>query len=1053
MQLETSPPSQYSSADPVSEDTGPKGAPSRWTVAQQIGFGASLLALTRRPTRFQRLLVLRLLRDPVSFGDEDRESYVRRCFTLPPNVLAGLLALKPEALGKLGASHRGVWETAAARQHETRKQRSKLTGAKLIADRIFSGLLVPEQLVRIARVELGEKWLNVADCESALYRLMERLTAPTATAADKSHAIAEWGRCSQLIGWQLVENALMQLTFAWPLLVVELKERSPIDFSLPMGIDVLFDGGGIVRAPATGSFDVYDWLPSIERAKKAAQQLWLQKFGAAQKQAVAQVENSSIVANLDAANEIVSYFSAWTSHDAQRRELVFPGVGRSAEALFALTILQKYLGSTAMRTTTATGVLSKYYADPDGVGGDYGVDEPDHTQVKAATAAETHFFDRMIVPDGLYAKPIASSLLVLRAQQFSDFAESAFGQQFQRHTYIRCPDLALAFRPRGGRADGREVAHVLDSLDPKVGRGTSSVLDLADSVRPEDVVRALYRLNDTIREERREGRYSDFGRFVVIRCTPDERGVRFWRVVWENIAGIEEDFFDFQFRVDDDTAGRKLAEQMDAMADMRKRPGLPPDLVVLVGYEHVTENDQLGPLDPFRRHSIDTVLGSAQRYLKASRNPGLCEQVGRTRFILVRDPEGIRRWPTQDVSSLSGEMTRSVQTLGVFRHGFTFAMARDVLGVSDAECWEILGGLTRADSKGRRHLAYADRPREYFLLTQMNLGILTPRHAANLHERAADSISGFLSPATTESRSNFTEALRSDIVHETQWHLEQAKSILRDYVPETRQYLNPKHKLARLSRVAEPFGWGRLKWALGQSNEDREELLWALKRHLNERRQRGYPLPHPKELSLAAQYAFKTEQRKNRDGDPSEDDFPVGWQKLLKDGRAACRIVPLPPLELRNSALEIDVLDATYSLMEDPSAACSERLQRIVERMRAEVFANPDGLQQHLIEWIGDIHDTRPALNIYEAGLGHLFGADSDRQLRLVIKYLGTSRLADLRAKSWVVNQIRAHASELLEIHVPNRSGILRLPSVDERWTAGTAIFWAIVRKAGGRSR
>lgn len=1051
--------------------TGPKipTGLKRWIRAQQVAYGAALLTLTDHPSIRQQKRVFALLTNLTLGGREaklgfvdEAESwrYLARCRTLPINVLGALVDLGSKA--GAWAAHAPLWKEALSRQRAG-KTYSPLAASRLLADRIVGGDLSAAQIIRLARAELREDWSDVPHAERRLTGLTHVLRDLGVPPSDKASSISKLGFSTDKAHWTLVENALFQLVHSWPLLVVPITPAATVDVSLPVGLHVDFDGHGTVR-PAFGHsrrglyFDVEAWLDSFQRAKNGARDLWLSQYGTIPNSAAEQVKGASIIIDTRIAEGIVRRFADWTTRYSH---LTFPVVGRSAEALFALAILQRFIGSSAMQTTLATGWLGRFRQD--GPGGDYTIEVPEYLDAKIRAAARSHIHNRIIVPTVTGTEDAAPALSVYNADRLSGAARAAFGQAFRRHRYIRCPDLAAAFRPVGSKSrDPYEVRRVLALLAGNRGEKASPIVNFGDAVRPEMVMRALFRLNDDIRELRKRGIHADFGRFAVVRCVPDERNERLWQVVWDQIGGSGSGFFDFQFRVDSYTAGRVLAAELDAAPDLERAVYPRPDVLVLVGYEQLVEGAPYGPLNPFARLGLPAVLKQLARNVLPSRNPIIQEKVGSTRVILVQEPKGSSRWLATPENADS-ETLEQLRNLAVFRFGFTEQMAADVLNLDQAACRRILKNLTNPVLPGHRYIGYADRPDEYFLLAEPVPAEAAPQRRAALHYRAANAIVGFLAPGP--SKANFTEALRPDQVHEAQWHLGQTIRLANHLQQSGYSAISirwagrAQDALERLSAVAEPFGWSRMRWALKYSNSDREELIWSLQSHLSERYSRRFFHAHPYELVLASRISIKTstQLREKKDFQRRIRRQGLTWKRLLVRAEIACARLRMSEAERQSALAEITLWRALMRIAEGTAASTSSSTRADANFLRTQLLRGLPFASEEMFEGVGDLHDDascREAAKIYELGLaGAILGTTGRFKARLVIKCLGASTICGRYAPSWIVSEIRANAERFSTMSASQRNGPIRLRHLDNRWETGTKIFFGIVNAAIRRRR
>ena len=291
-------------------------------------------------------------------------------------------------IGRFWQPHQVYWKQAFSKIQGDERI-SPVAGAKLVANRIVAGNLTAPQLVLLASHELSPEWHRSEDLYNALGNLIDKLRDRRLALADRLAALAEFRRILQPDRWQMVENAILQQYFAWPLLILSAQGKR-LEFSLPVAVDLSLSS----QAPldvfqSDGVISTGEWEEPLRNALCAALDLWDNKHLAwppTFREAL-----SGVWASVDvrAAEAAVAPFLTFGKFELS---------GRSAEAYLALTLLAHLIDPSALETTCATGILGKTRPDREG-GGDRFMDEPRDLDLKFRYASDTQLFDSYIVPE------------------------------------------------------------------------------------------------------------------------------------------------------------------------------------------------------------------------------------------------------------------------------------------------------------------------------------------------------------------------------------------------------------------------------------------------------------------------------------------------------------------------------------------------------------------------------------------------------------------------------------------------------------------------------
>lgn len=1054
--------------------------PQHWLDSQRLMVGLTLALIKGTSGDGIAALLDRALcylRPPVTMltstakpSPEDEQTYMKRLETVHPATLKRLTEIDDQLLSEPWRSHKPLWIRAYKGLHDD-GTRFPVVGARLIADRIANSRLTSEQIVRLGAAELSEAWAKVTT-HSQLDAVLKSARAVNRNPRDLLAKLTDFREAGPLNRWELVENALLQQIFIWPLLVLETEDVG-LEFSLPVLLETSFAqellppiiGGGIL----TGS----EWEPSVRKATYAAKRLWQNKRGASAPWLKDKVDRLSASVDLTFAEKIVSPF-----------DVKIDLSGDSAEAYFALAILGSLTDPQAVENLCATGSIGEERPDPEG-GGDHRLDEPGWVEEKLAYARSSYFFDTFLVPKPSLGIKSEKHIHVPREVTvrhrkpevtfFSHFADHVFGQKWRKQQYVRAPDLAEAFKPMDRtfrNSKEREFDLDVKRVRERLNKNYSSPVLHFDDISPERVAEALYFVNlGAAKGGRSNGKNSVVGKnlvgsFAFIRAVPDAINDRMWWPIWDLISGEQESFFHFQFAASTDVAARHLAREMNKNPT-KEDPRRAPDILVVAYTDPAGHfgSDQGIAGSPFERLKLgpmmEAINGLPDEYgIKRSQIPKFHEWIGRTRIILVRDV-GAGRFTTldeapKDESWKKSELGRAFGRLSIFRYGFTREHAKHILNVAEDDCDRILSQLTEREMDGRKPLAFTDGADEYYRQWNGSNHVAEGDHG-RLHFEAANALTGILIPREGSFRTKLRSAFAAANVQEAQWHLQQAQQHARR--TENTSFLGEvRSAQARLSRLAEPFGWTSVRWLQQQlrnrragnrkSLEGADFLLSSIESHFTavERGQEGlktgfWRYSHPLEYVLAARYASElalegsiAPGRRDKLLDLREKYLAQARKRIDSDREApeeerqACRF--------NLAAARLCMMAAEFP--DERGVATTNGLAQIISsEMNYCRFL--DRGDRDLFEYLGD-RESEPsnALRWYKRGICNDQIPWMQPWPSLAFKYLGAAKTLGVSpsddAKS-ALDDLWRH------IHPQHRTipvaGFFRIPHVVERWKIG----------------
>lgn len=1034
--------------------------PTRWLLHQQLLFAASLHGVGGNATAAEQDNLFSLLwPDSLAPTGADLSRYEKELQTLPPSLLELLCELTDNQID-CWEDHQKIWQDVlTGLRWNSDRRRSRLAGAKLIVERLRSGFFQPPQIRRLARTELtfgGADWDDVADIDERLSQLSHSLQHDELV-YDQLAALAAFNKGRKPARWEMVENALLQQFFSWPLLVTPGGTSCALPVLVNLHLrDSAPDGPTefVIDGPCTNGSD---WAESLAKARHAAVDLWLSKHSSADLAFQVAVANAEISLDLRVASAVVA-----RSLGGEKLRLE----GGSLETYVALEILSLILEGRGTKDLCATGELGAWHGNGAGrhkerKGGFYDVkaivrkdSTTDWIEEKVDCARRSFFFDRILLPefaveagrrDHLRVVGVPVSYIEARrmglAGGLAGFANEAFGQVWRRHRYVRCPDVALRFKEERYTGFSWKSDRLLS-----VFRATASAVVRPSEYSASDVAHALYWVNQHAEKDYRVSRdelggNERLGRFAFLRATQDELNERFWASVWDVCGGSPTTYRRFVLAPNAASAAAELAALLNATKPTREKRTAAPDVLVVIGASHLRPRRGQRALrsDPFQKFRLDVLakLMIRENLLETCPNRLLREHLGKTRLIILQDDY-------EDWQLLHGypdpKLASAIQRLSVFRFGFTQPMARNVLSVNDAECDRILEALSRRDSDMEPVLTFAENAQEWFLHGRAPP---LPEDAARaaLHFKAANSIIGLLDRTQRPSHHDFDTALRPDYLHEAQWQIQRSRECsaaaarLRKPSPLLSKAVDARE---RLSRIGEPFTWSQLRWATVHSSQAHEEMWLGLLSAIDAM---GEDAVHPLQWLWAARFAYKMEAA---GGDGAVQYGAARLQMLERAEAASGRL----PLEESDASLFMTLTTRSWMEMKNRPDRVGHKVARADIDRSWELYPNAiEILSAEWFEQCGDgVEDPEVALSLYGRGFlsRQVSGAESLRASALV-KWLGCLCLLDSTPsrEQWeeILHNVSPDTRWDIEGDLGLRTGLHHITDAKRRWLAGRRLL------------
>lgn len=672
-------------------------------------------------------------------------------------------------------SHIPSWQNA---DYQTKKKDSHVRTAKLVATLLHSRDVPPRSLWKLANYFLSHAGLADADqVVDPLSSLAAELSCHGPRKA-KLRAVTEFA------------TAVPALIDTWPALVVALAQPLldwvPVSIGtsadalqrpgvmVPLLVDLLpfCDDAPLCLIENSLQADISEMVSSLERARFAAIAAWRSRYGHLPEGWLNAGSSSRAVLDLQLMEGILAEIYG-TGIDA---ELSFNLKGRSLELPLALAIYGGLTGSPLSRDVRASGVIGRFRPDPqDATKGNHDIMAVSGETAKAI-AAEGQLVDRLILPSSV---PAQIGVETDHAPTLMAAIDYTFGGE--GHRFIRAADIAEDFKSRSFSA--AEVDQVLKEM---LSPGPVKLIN-----RPlRQVVQTLFEVNARLGSVGRLG----MGRYTVIRLAETERADAAWASIWHAIDGDGSDLSRFISAASFRERARLFAAQMSRCAPRMEDPRTAPHILVIAGFPKERRNSGLSG-GRYGRFDLGRIMEEVSReFLPISSSPAgreLKRFIGATRIILVPDADMPTASDIECAPCLDGSLLAVAQKLSAFRYGFTFEMARRLLGkpnmpMPPVECFSFLRQLRTYEVDGKPLLAIGSTnlfrveqaPTAFeFMLRRRYLSGLQDTDLIDLHERCALAVAPMLHAAQVNAHVGIRDSFAAPWIDEAYFQLSRAREV------------------------------------------------------------------------------------------------------------------------------------------------------------------------------------------------------------------------------------------------------------------------------------
>ncbi len=785
---------------------------------------------------------------------------------------------------------------------------------------------------------------NIGELDQPLHRLRQR----NASTGDLLAAIADLMAVIDGVPYrEQIENAMLQLVFAWPLLV---RQGKPGAVALPLRVDIELGGQCDTLMCGHDAFDLnaysadpgcepLRWSDHLRRARRAAADLWLSSHGN-HGRFRRSVRFYNAFFNFSEASEIVTGATG-----GQER---VPLIGGSAAAYLSQVLLARLLGGRPASGSMVTGLIGprvlREVTDPRPPDGeppefyeclDHEFLWPGGVRDKLGYVFDTHLVEQMVVPnDDRYEqdrRDLSDDLAtgggawvqtarLIAVARLSNVADVVQEEGWRRTTYIRCPEAEWAVHSPAGRnrlrvelTDGRKYR--FDRLLSQL-HGSDSTAVVADC-GPVTAAAVLHHINSAVRTGKGgEVEYPiPMLSYAVVRV--EQQGdAEFWRMLWRVIGAPREDFERLcRCRTSVQAAGVIEAALNVFEPDDSRRSHRAPDVLVLAGWQRLVEDAERWdhplsrPLMPAA--VIEQLIDRHNLAISPDRVqcPRVGPALGQTRLLLLSDETRDDLDSGRDPNNIPRADRPVLRHLGVYRYSFNQALAAAVLVDEDLRGGEVrarLDELVQMDAL-RYHAG------EYHLPSELHREVRELEEQARWHDgpherqtiarrdhRAAIAFAPYLSPRDTPSM-GFVPSLFAESVAEAMYHLERSFTMWKS-LNVVAQRDAVRHDIHGVLRAGPTADWIVVNRLMMKKEQQSHDEAFELAKQLLETIDTTELPPHPIWLAEAAEARAGIDPNQVT---PERADEVVG---LFEGAIEACETPARLPDEIAKATREQDLL-------------------------------------------------------------------------------------------------------------------------------------------------
>lgn len=589
--------------------------------------------------------------------------------------------------------------------------------------------------------------------------------------------------------WPLIENAIFEQLYAWPLLVDPTPQPQFDCYSLPIAVDVVFDGNNdvdpILDEIGPDAPLIVNWKSELREAVDAAKAMWRSKHG----RMPISFRNQALLAS-------VRFDFRLAELIVRRTPLRLTLFDRSMIPYFSQVVLHRMLGRNLGFSCAIIGKLGEprlgkprpgrrreelgrvFDFELDHVGDSLGRKLTyvfgSEGYTKAVLSATTPATE--LVPAYATASHDEIFTEVNTCRYLSNVADAVQPRGWRQYNYVRSPEVLrlLHSAPRELLLPGHSgVARVRGLL----AANDASILHLPDDVGALALASALHHINEVERNALDPTPPSLAWTFI--RATETENDRRFWHLVWQTIGARWDEFDRFRHSIEASDAAEYLAKALNQFApNDRCQSHRAPDVLVVMGAEALTPSDWKHDAADYRTHLFGPIIEALSALgLRASPNRLMRQFIGRTRLIILKgsdtEVEGTR---SRSVEAIAGALRSSLERLSTFRFGFTQQMAKVLLGELGLKGTSVRAVLDELVQTG--HLGLAGE--EYWVrgklgvdaTTKWNDGLRAERHFA-----AAKAFAPYMTSTKRSLQTDLNASFLPQNVHEALFHAEIARGI------------------------------------------------------------------------------------------------------------------------------------------------------------------------------------------------------------------------------------------------------------------------------------
>ncbi|ODS29911.1 MAG: hypothetical protein SCARUB_04986 [Candidatus Scalindua rubra] len=371
----------------------------RWIKAQRIGLIAYWLNTLKVLDSTQGKLARKLLKEEIASACEFDNKIIQK---LPPSILNIFLNIPIIKLDLHLRALRNKYEEALNYLKDARDEKSSsiINSAQIMSHHIFHGTGNPTRIIRFANLlfknnTILKNFEKITGYDKIIEPYITSLRSSFSKTKERLNSIEKLDLLfHKTLPWAQVVNSLYQQVLSWPLLTfnTDISSHFAEGISIPIGIDVYFDGKSETIIEGGEIIDVSQWADHLKEATNTAKLLWRSKHGNFGHKFRKEINQASVIFNFNIADDIVKGFPLRVSLKEG-----------SANTYFSQVILSRFLAKNTSISSAVTGLIGEQCKDEAGRELlDFHFVFPKAVTNKMKYVFDSSFFERIVLPTPNY---------------------------------------------------------------------------------------------------------------------------------------------------------------------------------------------------------------------------------------------------------------------------------------------------------------------------------------------------------------------------------------------------------------------------------------------------------------------------------------------------------------------------------------------------------------------------------------------------------------------------------------------------------------------------